>query len=78
MLEILRTEAVRIHLELFRHGGEAGEEHMPILRKGGTCYPAPYEFVYLRTRVANLSRKLTPLWRVRSFALTKRPADYVS
>jgi hypothetical protein len=60
MLEILRTEAVRIRLELFRRGGEAGDEHMPILRRGSTYYPAPYEFVYLRMCVANLSRKLTP------------------
>jgi hypothetical protein len=71
MLETLRTEAVRIHLQLFRRCGEGGEEHMPILRKGGTYYPASYEFVYLRMRIANLSRKLTPHWRARSFVLTK-------
>jgi len=59
MLETLRTEAVRIHLQLFRRCGEAGEEHVPILRKGGTYYPASYEFVYLRMRIANLS--LQPL-----------------
>jgi trafficking protein particle complex subunit 9 len=73
MLETLRTEAVRIHLELFHRGGEASKEHMPILRKGGTYHPAPYEFVYLRMRITNLSRKLTSFWRVRSFALTKSP-----
>ncbi len=60
MLETLRTEPVRIHLELSRRGGEGGEEPTPISRKGGTYYPAPYEFVYLRIRIANLSRKLTP------------------
>jgi hypothetical protein len=63
MLEMLRTEAVRICIELLRRGGEAGEEHMPVLRKGSTYYPAPYEFVYLRMHVANLSRKPIPLWR---------------
>jgi len=57
MLETLRTESIRVHLQLFRRGGEAGEEHMPILRKGGTYYPASYEFVYLRMRITNLSRK---------------------
>ena len=77
MLEILRTESARIHLELFRRGSEAGEERIPILRTGGTYYPAPYEFVYLRMRIANLSRELTFLWRIRSFGLTKRPLEYV-
>lgn len=60
MLETLRTEAVRIRLELFHRGGEGGKEHMPVLRRGSAYYPAPYEFVYLRMRVANLSRKPTP------------------
>jgi hypothetical protein len=60
MLETLRTEPVRIHLELFRRGGEGSKEPTPILRRGSTYYPAPYEFVYLRMRIANLSRKLTP------------------
>jgi trafficking protein particle complex subunit 9 len=57
MLETLRTEFARIHLELFQDGGETGEERLSVLRKGGTYYPAPYEFVYLRMRIANLSRK---------------------
>ena len=59
MLETLRTESARIRLELFRRGNEAGEERLPILRTGGTYHPAPYEFVYLRMRIANLSRELT-------------------
>ncbi|KAH9996824.1 transport protein Trs120 or TRAPPC9 TRAPP II complex subunit-domain-containing protein [Russula vinacea] len=59
MLEILRTESARIHLELFRRGSEGDEERIPILRTGGTYYPAPYEFVYLRICITNLS--LQPL-----------------
>jgi hypothetical protein len=62
MLETLRTEPVRIHLELSSRRGEADEGRMPILRKGGTYYPAPYEFVFLRMRFVNLSRKPTPRW----------------
>lgn len=69
MLETLRTEFARIHLELFRDGG--GEERLSVPRKGGTYYPAPYEFVYLRMRIANLSRK-QPHSAFRIFRLTKR------
>jgi len=58
MLETLRTEPARIHLELFRRGGEADEERLPISRNGGTYYPVPYEFVHLRMRITNLSREL--------------------
>jgi hypothetical protein len=71
MLEILRTESARIHLGLFRRGSEGGEERIPILRTGGTYYPAPYEFVYLRICIANLSRELTSLWYIRSCGLTR-------
>jgi len=55
MLETLRTESARIHLELFRRSSEADEELLPISRNGGTYYPASYEIVYLRMRIANLS-----------------------
>jgi hypothetical protein len=61
MLETLRTEPARVHLELLRRGTGAGEERLPILRTGGTYYPAPYEFVYLRMRISNLSRESTSL-----------------
>jgi hypothetical protein len=71
MLEILRTESTNIHLELFRRGTEADEERIPILRTGGTYYPAPYEFVYLRMRIANISRKLTSPWQIQSFWLMR-------
>ena len=72
MLETLRTESARIRLELFRRGSEADEERIPISRTGGTYNPAPYEFVYLLMRIANLSRELTFLWHIQLFGLTKR------
>ncbi len=71
MLETLRTESARIHLELFRRGSEADGELFPISRNGGTYYPASYEFVYLRMRFANLSRELIPLCHIRSFELMR-------
>jgi len=58
MLETLRTESARIHLELFRNGSDADVERLPISRNGGTYHPVPYEFVYLRMRITNLSREL--------------------
>jgi trafficking protein particle complex subunit 9 len=58
MLETLRTESVRIHLELLRRGSEADEERLSISRNGGSYYPVPYEFVYLLMRITNLSREL--------------------
>ena len=58
MLETLRTEPARIHLELFRRDSEADEERLSVSRNGGAYYPVPYEFVYLRMRVTNLSREL--------------------
>ena len=76
MLETLRTESTRIHLELFRRGGAAAEERTIVLREGGVYYPVPYEFVYLRMRFVNLSRKLIPL-AIQSLELTKRSVEYV-
>jgi hypothetical protein len=73
MLETLRTESARVHLELFRRGSEADEERLPISRNGGTYYPVPYEFVYLRMRIANHSRELNlPLPYSITFELTRR------
>ena len=56
MLATLRTESVRIHLELYRRGNETSEgERLSVMRTGGTYHPPPYQFVYLRARIANLS-----------------------
>ena len=61
MLATLRTELVRIHIELYRRGNETSkEDRLSVMRTDGTCHPAPYQFVYLRVRIANLSRKPFP------------------
>ncbi|KAI9466349.1 TRAPP II complex [Lactarius psammicola] len=58
MLATLRTESVRIQLELYRHGNDTSEEERSsVMRKDGTYHPAPYQFVYLRARIVNLSCK---------------------
>ncbi|KAI9507373.1 transport protein Trs120 or TRAPPC9 TRAPP II complex subunit-domain-containing protein [Russula earlei] len=59
MLETLRTDSAHIHLELFCRDDKAAEGRLLIPRKGGAYYPVPYDFVYLRIRVTNLS--LQPL-----------------
>jgi hypothetical protein len=54
----LRTELVRIHLELCRRDNETSEEdRLSVMHAGGTYHPAPYQFVYLRVRIVNLSCK---------------------
>ncbi len=58
MLATLRTESVRIRLELYHRGNETSEEErLSVMHKNGTYHPAPYQFVYLRARIANLSCK---------------------
>ena len=77
MLETLRTESARIHLELFRRANEADKARLPISRNGGTYYPVPYEFVYLRMRITNLSRELNLPLPFQSFGLTMTTATCV-
>jgi hypothetical protein len=77
MLETLRTESARIDLELFRRGGEADEERLPISRNGGTYYPLPYEFVYLGMRITNLSREFDLPLLVRSFWADEETTQHV-
>jgi len=55
MLETLRTESVRIRLELCRRSDELDEERLILQHESGTYHPAPYQFVYLRVRIANCS-----------------------
>ncbi len=76
MLETLRRESASIHLELLRRGSEA-DELLPISQNCGTYYPAPYEFVYLRMRIANLSRAFNlPFAIFGLFWLTRRPLQH--
>ena len=56
MLATLRTESVRIRLELCHRGNETSKaERLSVMRTGGTYHPPPYQIVYLRARIANLS-----------------------
>ncbi|KAF7363484.1 hypothetical protein MSAN_01004300 [Mycena sanguinolenta] len=52
MLETLRTETASIGMCLHR---QEGPDKVPISSIGGKCHPPSSEFVYLRTKVTNLS-----------------------
>lgn len=58
MLERLRTETVSVKMSLYsRVGEDESEDAWTEVRRVKDKYkPTPYEFVYLRTRVTNLSR----------------------
>ncbi|KAF8274883.1 transport protein Trs120 or TRAPPC9 TRAPP II complex subunit-domain-containing protein [Lactarius quietus] len=74
MLATLRTESVRIDLGLYRRGNEASDdERLSVMRTGGTYHPAPYQFVYLKVRIANLSFQSLVL----TADTTVDPADHV-
>ncbi|KAJ7046805.1 TRAPP II complex [Mycena alexandri] len=52
MLETLRTETASIQMTLHR---QEGDDKVPCTVTGGKFYPQSSEFVYLRTKVTNLS-----------------------
>lgn len=52
MLETLRTETASIHLSLHRRDGS---DSTPVAVNATKYYPTYCEFVYLRTKVTNLS-----------------------
>jgi len=52
MLETLRTETASIHISLNRH---ENSDKIPVTLNDGKYYPRSSEFVYLRTKVTNLS-----------------------
>lgn len=55
MLETIRMENTRVHMSLVSYSNPSkGDE--PIIHRGGKYYPPADEFVYLRTKVTNLSR----------------------
>ncbi len=65
MLATLRTESVRIHLELYHRGNETSEEErLSVMHKSGIYHPAPYQFVYPRARM-------------RTFPVSKNPPSGV-
>ena len=56
MLEALRTETARVEMTLVRY--EDGTATPVLVDPSGSKFlPPPNEFVYLRTKVTNLSRK---------------------
>ncbi|KAI0928535.1 hypothetical protein AcW1_005748 [Taiwanofungus camphoratus] len=55
MLEALRTETARIDMSLFHYDANHTPREVPVDPSGGKFLPQPNEFVYLRTRVTNLS-----------------------
>lgn len=58
MLETLRTETARVKMSLVRYdNSENGLVQDAIVHKAGKYMPRPNEFVYLQTRVINLSRQ---------------------
>jgi hypothetical protein len=58
MLETLRTETASINMSLHR---QEGPDKIPVPLTSGKCYPPSSEFVYLRTKVTNLSRMCVSL-----------------
>ncbi|KAH9951944.1 TRAPP II complex [Amylocystis lapponica] len=52
MLEVLRTETARVHMALFHYEDKNPRQ---VNESSGKFTPPPFEFVYLRTRVTNLS-----------------------
>ncbi|KAJ7452373.1 TRAPP II complex [Mycena galericulata] len=52
MLETLRTETASIHMSLFSY---VDSDNIPVPLNDGKYYPQSSEFVYLRTKVTNLS-----------------------
>jgi hypothetical protein len=55
MLETIRMENVRVHMSLVSYSNLPSTDR-PIIHRGGKYYPPADEFVYLRTKVINLSR----------------------
>jgi hypothetical protein len=53
MLETLRTETASIAMSLHRRESSG---NIPVSLTGGKYHPPSSEFVYLRTKVTNLSR----------------------
>ena len=55
MLETLRMDKAQVHMSLVSYDSLYGT-HKLVAYFGGKYYPAPQEFVYLRTKIINLSR----------------------
>ena len=56
MLEALRTETARVQMSLVRYEDGVATP-VPVDPSGSKYLPPPNEFIYLRTKVTNLSRE---------------------
>jgi len=57
MLETLRTETARAYMSLARYDShDPGLTEHRVVQRGGKYYPRTNQFVYLRTKVTNMSR----------------------
>ncbi len=61
MLEALRVETARVRMSLVRYDEEGNEQPVPVDPAKTKFLPPPNEFIYLRTSIANLSRKALSL-----------------
>jgi len=57
MLEILRTETARVQLSLVQHQLGVTDSPQPIPQRAGNFLPLPNQFLHLRIKITNLSRK---------------------
>ncbi|KAG6866933.1 hypothetical protein C0991_003849 [Blastosporella zonata] len=60
MLETLRLENAQVQLSLVTYPDSSPDDH-PLVEREGKFYPPADEFVYLRTRITNTSRKCPAL-----------------
>jgi hypothetical protein len=65
MLHALRTDPVHVQMELLqRDDDEDGASQKIVNRRGGKYEAPPNEFLFLRMRIRNVSRKFRPSFRV--------------
>ncbi|PCH38067.1 hypothetical protein WOLCODRAFT_114758 [Wolfiporia cocos MD-104 SS10] len=73
MLEALRTETARVQMSLFCYDENQSEKAVPRDPSGTKFLPPPNEFMYLRTKIINLS----PADLVLTLDLSLEPSQYV-
>ena len=65
MLHALRTDPVDVQMELLQRDEDGdGVSQKVVNRRGGKYKAPPNEFLFLRIRIRNVSRKLRPTFRV--------------
>jgi len=64
MLHALRTDPVHVQMELLQEGDDGdGVPQKIVNRRGGKWRAPPNEFLFLRMRIRNASRKSRPTFR---------------